>query len=154
MNDIKLLEEQTQRFHEAMVELIKRYQFRDRNRMTCYGVSVSQCYLLETLHRFGALPMSELADKMHLSISTVTRVAEQLVKKGYIRREENPADQRSRILRLTQSGEQLFQQCWNNVFESEKIIVQNISPDQREILIDLLIKLNQAVSQWQKTCCV
>jgi MarR family 2-MHQ and catechol resistance regulon transcriptional repressor len=73
-------DEQVESFHQQIVELIKRYQFRDRDRILCHGISVSQCYALETLHSYSELTVNELANKMHLSISTITRVVDQLVK--------------------------------------------------------------------------
>ncbi|MBI3788217.1 MAG: MarR family transcriptional regulator, partial [Ignavibacteriales bacterium] len=69
---------------------------------------MSQCYILETLHRFGPLSMQRLADKMHLSISTVTRVLAPLVRQKLVKRKEDPHDLRIRIIQLTAAGEELF----------------------------------------------
>ena len=96
---------QAEAFHHEMVALVKKYQFRDRNEITCCGVSVSQCYVLELLHFEGALTMQKLAEQMHLSVSTITRVVEGLVKKGYVHREEDAKDRRVRRVRLTGEGE-------------------------------------------------
>lgn len=138
-------------FHEQIVELIKKYQFRDRDRILGCGVSVSQCYILETLQMSGDLTMGELAKKMHLSISTVTRVVEQLVRKGYVTRHEKPQDRRIRTIRLTPAGEAVFQRSWQNVFQSEKVILESFPAEHRKMLIEFLKKLNEAVTSWQ-TC--
>ena len=61
--------EQVTRFHNQIVELIKKYQFRDRNRDICCGLSVSQCYVLDTLRQSGPLSMNELAEKMRTLVS-------------------------------------------------------------------------------------
>ncbi|OGU61520.1 MAG: hypothetical protein A2V66_00420 [Ignavibacteria bacterium RBG_13_36_8] len=143
---------QVEKFHHEIVELIKKYQFRDRNEMVCCGISVSQCYTLETLHRHGPLSMQNLADKMHLSISTVTRVVEPLVQQKLVTREEDANDHRVRVMKLTKAGEEIFLKTWDNVFESEKIILTNFPEDQREMLIEFLRKLNQAFGNW-KDCC-
>jgi DNA-binding MarR family transcriptional regulator len=152
MTNDKLFEDQVSSFHQEIIELIKKYQFRDRNQLTYSGISVSQCYILETLQRFDALTVNELANKMHLSISTITRVVEPLVKKGYIQREQDPADLRVRLLSLTQKGLLMFKKSWQNVFESEKIILANFPPEHRDMLVELLKKLNKAVSFWQSCC--
>jgi hypothetical protein len=34
-------------FHAALSELVRVYQFRDRDRICCHDVSVTQCYALE-----------------------------------------------------------------------------------------------------------
>ncbi len=150
---MSLTSKQVERFHHEIVELIKKYQFRDRNEMVCCGLSVSQCYTLETLHRFGSLSMQNLADKMHLSISTVTRVIAPLVKRKLIRREEDLQDQRVRLISLTKEGENVFLQMWGNVFNSEKKILENFPKENREMLIELLQKLNQAFGNWKANTC-
>jgi DNA-binding MarR family transcriptional regulator len=139
-------------FHNSIVELIKKYQFRDRNEITCFGISVSQCYVLETLHFHGAITMNKLAEQMHLSISTITRVVDQLEGKKLVTRKQHPGDSRSRIIKLTPKGEKVFLQSWANVFESEKKIFENIKPEHRKVLLSLLKDLNHSVDQWQNTC--
>lgn len=142
---------QVERFHREMVELIKKYQFRDRTQMTCCGISVSQCYVLETLQHAGALTMNELAVRMHLTVSTVTRVVDQLVTKKLVTRREDERDRRYRLVDLTPGGRTVFERSWKTVFESEKAILQGFPAGQRESLIRLLRELNQAVDRWRST---
>jgi DNA-binding MarR family transcriptional regulator len=153
MSTAKLFEEQVKKFHEQMVELVKKYQFRDRNQMTCCGISVSQCYILEALHRHGDLNMKKLAKKMHLSVSTVTRVIEPLVRRGFVSRVKDINDKRVRLISLTDNGKQIYKEAWGNVFESEGIILGNFPAEHRSRLIELLQKLNKAITNWQSSCC-
>ena len=145
-------DKQVAEFHEQIVDLVKKYQFRDRNQVLSCGISVSQCYILETLHTYGALTTGEIAKKMYLSISTVTRVVDQLVKKKYVVREEGSKDRRVHLTRLTAAGEKIYRQSWQNIFQSEKIILENFEPEHRAMLIDFLKKLNSSVLQWQSQC--
>ena len=146
------LNKETKEFHDTIISLIKKYQFRDRNEITCYGISVSQCYILETLYSSGSMTMKELAKSMHLAISTITRLIDQLENKRYVVREHNPNDLRERRLRLTKDGENIFLKSWNAVFESEKMIYEKIKPEHRELLINLLKELNSSVDHWQNSC--
>ncbi len=134
-------------FHNEIVELVKKYQFRDRNKVVCSGVSVSQCYVLETLSTFGTITVQELADRMHLKISTITRVIDQLVKKNYVNRIKNPKDQRFRLLEITKDGRKIHRKLWSTVFASEKAIFEDIEPENREDAIDLLRKLNRSLAR-------
>ena len=143
---------QVERFHHQMLEVIKRYQFRDRNQATCSGVSVSQCYIIETLHRHGPLTMKELAEKMRLSVSTITRVIGPLIQKQLIRRDEDPQDRRIRVIELTAAGESVFETNWRSILDSEKTILEQFAPEYREMLIDFLAKLNSAMDHWQSCC--
>jgi len=147
-----LLDKQVEEFHEQIVELVKKYQFRDRDQILSSGISVSQCYVLETLHTHGAQTTGEIAKKMYLSISTVTRVVDQLVKKKYVTREEDTKDRRIHMTELTAAGEQIYQESWQNIFQSEKMILENFEPANREMLIDFLKKLNVSVQQWHNQC--
>ena len=139
-------------FHNSIIDLIKKYQFRDRNEVTTYGISVSQCYVLETLHFNKGLTMKQLANQMHLTISTITRVVDQLERKKLIERRQDDKDLRIRRIVLTPKGEEIFLKSWTNVFESEKKIFENIRPDHRKVLLSLLKDLNDSVDQWQDTC--
>jgi DNA-binding MarR family transcriptional regulator len=139
------------RFHREMVELIKKYQFRDRTQMTSCGVSVSQCYVLETLQHAGALTMNELALRIHLTVSTLTRVVDQLVAKRLVTRREDQRDRRYRLVDLTPGGRSVFESSWKSVFESEKAILEGFPAGQRESLIRLLRELNEAVDRWRST---
>jgi DNA-binding MarR family transcriptional regulator len=139
-------------FHNCIIEIIKKYQFRDRNEMTCHGISVSQCYVLETIYSYGELTMKDLAKRMHLAVSTITRITDQLEKKKYVVRNKNPADLREKYLKLTEKGKKIFLKSWQNVFDSEKEILQKIKPENRKELINLLKELNRSVDIWQSSC--
>lgn len=145
-------DQQVKIFHQEIVELVKKYQFRDRNQMCSGDLSVSQCYVLEALHRYGPLTMNQLAEKMHLAISTITRVVEHLVRKKYVTKEEDKNDRRFRFIKLTPAGKKIFLQSWQNVLQSEREILQNFPPENRKVLIEFLSRLNQAVARWQACC--
>ena len=125
-------------FHKTIIEIIKKYQFRDRNEVTCFGISVSQCYILETLYSHGSMNVKDLARNMHLAISTITRLVDQLEKKEYVVRKQDKNDSRIRNIELTKNGEEIFLKSWKGVFESEKEIFERIKPEYRRLLLDLL----------------
>src|SRR4026208_275729 len=62
--------------HEALAALVRVYQFRDRDRICCHDVSVTQCYALEALIRRGELTLNELARELYLDKSTASRVGD------------------------------------------------------------------------------
>lgn len=147
------IEDQVERFHWEVVELVRKYQFRDRNEMTCCGLSVSQCYALDAIHRFGPLPMNQLAQKLYVKISTATRIVDALIKKRFVTRVEESRDRRIRNVQLTASGKKVLDDSWKKAIESEKAILNQFPEDSRELLIRFMRELNHAVSQWQVSCC-
>ncbi|MCF5392745.1 MarR family transcriptional regulator, partial [Pseudomonas syringae] len=78
--------------YEALNQLVRVYQFRDRDRICCYDVSVTQCYAVETLVKQGALRLQVLAEEMFLDKSTASRVIDALERKGYVSRVEDDED--------------------------------------------------------------
>jgi len=95
------LENDALALHRALGELVRVYQFRDRDRICCYDVSVTQCYALEAVVHDGPLTLNELAARMYLDKSTTSRVVDALQKKGYVDRQENPDDRRALRLEAT-----------------------------------------------------
>src|SRR5215475_2953438 len=85
---------QAKQLHQALTHLVKKYQFRDRNDICCYGISVSQCHTLEVLGEHGTQTMQSLAQYLHLAVSTVTRVVDQLVDKALVERRTGATDRR------------------------------------------------------------
>lgn len=58
------------------------------------------------------LTMSELADRVVLSPSGVTRLVDRLVKQGLVKREANPDDGRSSFAAITPAGLNLRLEVW------------------------------------------
>ena len=143
------LDTQVAEFHREIVEFVKKYQFRDRNEMVSCGISVSQCYILETLNTYGTLNAQELADKMYLKISTITRLVDSLVERGFVSREKNPEDQRFKLIKLSRAGKKTYLKAWSAFFSSEKRILENLTPEQRVVLIDVLKALNSSFTKCQ-----
>ncbi len=57
------------------------------------------------------LRMSDLGERVVLSRSRVSRVVDELVASGLVRREANPDDQRSALATLTNTGERKFRKA-------------------------------------------
>ena len=64
------LHEDARAVHEALSDLVRVYQFRDRDRICCHDVSVTQCYALEVLIRRGPVTLGEVAAELYLDKST------------------------------------------------------------------------------------
>src|SRR5688572_24213241 len=94
--------------NDAVSDLVRIYQFRDRDRICCYDISVTQCYALEALVERGALRSSALSEVLMLDRSTTTRVIDALVRKGYVVRSVDVEDRRAVSLRATAAGQRLL----------------------------------------------
>jgi MarR family 2-MHQ and catechol resistance regulon transcriptional repressor len=147
------LDSAADRLHRATKELIKRYQFRDRNQICCHGLSVSQCYVLDALAEEGDLTMQRLAQRMHLAISTMTRVVAQLVRQGYARRRRDPEDRRVIHVTITPRGKEIMATIRRSLIESQKAILRTVTKGQWAGAIAVVEALGRGAREWQATCC-
>jgi MarR family 2-MHQ and catechol resistance regulon transcriptional repressor len=142
-------DDEARRLHRAVSELVRRYQFRDRNEICCFGISVSQCYALEALGQAGELTMGALASQMRLTVSTMTRVVDQLVKNGLVRRTIGREDHRVCCVGPTPAGRGLLARISAELVESEQAILEGIPAEHRESVIHALEELSSAVDRWR-----
>src|SRR5262245_32032325 len=69
-----------------------------------HAVSLSQAFALHELDRDVPLSQRDLAERLHLEKSSVSRLAAEMERKGFLVRERDPDDQRQYRLRLTDAG--------------------------------------------------
>ncbi|TAL77093.1 MAG: MarR family transcriptional regulator [Burkholderiaceae bacterium] len=139
-----LLTRDAEALHEALNELIRVYQFRDRGHICCYDVSVTQCYALETLVKQGPLRLQALAEEMYLDKSTASRVVNALERKGYVVRIEDAQDRRAIQLQSTASGQALYSAIRADLIAEERAMIEGLSPEVRQASLMLLRQLARA----------
>lgn len=147
------VDEGAEQLHRLTKELIRRYQFRDWNQICCYGISISQCHILDVLAEEGDLTMQQLAKRMFKSVSTMTRVVSQLVRREYVKRRQDPEDRRVVHVSITPQGKAVVAAINRDLIETQKAILQAIPPDQWAGAFRVLEALAQGARRWQETCC-
>ena len=138
------LQQHAQAFQAAVAELVRVYQFRDRDRICCHDISVTQCYALETLVEHGSMRLSDLADRLFLDKSTTSRVVTALVKKAYVEQREDPHDRRSTLLTATRPGRQLCARITDDLVQQQKALLADLDPDIRAGVVDVIRRLARA----------
>jgi DNA-binding MarR family transcriptional regulator len=132
--------------HDALSELVRVYQFRDRDRICCHDISVTQCYALEALVRRGPCGLNELAAELYLDKSTASRVVGTLERKGYLRRASHPDDGRAVVLSITAAGRRLCDRIRTDLVAEAKHLLQDIEPAVRQETARLLLRLARAAA--------
>ncbi|HVT61854.1 MAG TPA: MarR family transcriptional regulator [Thermoanaerobaculia bacterium] len=128
-------------FYDALQELLRAAQFRDREQICCYDISVTECYSLEALDRHGPLMLNQLAAELRLDKSTASRVAAALEAKGYVSREEEPADRRALRLHLTPRGDALHRRVRRDIEGRHAALLAALDPAARHAATSLLRRL-------------
>jgi MarR family transcriptional regulator, 2-MHQ and catechol-resistance regulon repressor len=138
------LEQDALALHNAVAELVRVYQFRDRDRICCHDVSVTQCYALETLVEHGPMRLNALAERLFLDKSTTSRVVGTLVKKGYVEQGADPQDGRAIALSATRKGRNLCARIIGDLVDQQKQLLQDLDPDVRTGVVEVLRRLARA----------
>ena len=132
------LERDAAALHAAVSDLVRVYQFRDRDRICCHDISVTQCYALQSLARGGAMTLTALAKDLMLDKSTTSRVAETLERKGYVRRAAHPSDARAMNIEMTAKGRKLCSCIEDELLAEEKAIMAKVDPAVRRAAIGVV----------------
>ena len=133
--------------HAALADLVRVYQFRDRNSICCHGISVTQCYALEAVVQRGSITMNELAALLWLDKSTTSRVVDGLEAAGHLRRVPNPADGRSILLEATGSGCVVHARIVEDLLEEEKALLRDLDPEVRQVTARLIARLARVAAE-------
>lgn len=142
-NDTALLTD-AEALNAAVSQLVRVYQFRDRDRICCYDISITQCYALEALVERGPSRSQALADALMLDKSTTTRVVDALVKKGYVVRQAEAEDARALALSVTREGRALYERINNELVEQQASLIQGLDPEVRRASIEVIRRLARA----------
>jgi MarR family transcriptional regulator, 2-MHQ and catechol-resistance regulon repressor len=128
----------------AIADLVRVYQFRDRDRICCHDISVTQCYALETLVDHGPMRLSALAERLFLDKSTTSRVVGTLVRKGYAEQHPEAADRRATAVSATRQGQRLCARITDDLIEQQKQLLQDLNPEVRAGVVQVIRNLARA----------
>lgn len=142
--DIQHLDEDAQALHWAVSDLVRVYQFRDRNKICCHDISVTQCYALESLVKRGPMQLNALAAELFLDKSTTSRVIDALERKAYVERIPKADDRRAVALRITRAGRALNERIHRDLVEQQKALLRDLDPAMRATVAEVIQKLAHA----------
>jgi len=105
------------------------------------GVTLEQAHTIETLGSANALRMKELASKMGITTGTLTVNIDKLEKLGFVKRVPNENDRRSILVRLTEKGEELFEEHHKMHLRLTTEMCSSLSEDEADKFKDILTKV-------------
>jgi MarR family transcriptional regulator, 2-MHQ and catechol-resistance regulon repressor len=141
------LDDDARALSEAVSELVRLYQFRVRDQVSCLGISVTQCHALETLVERGPLRAGDVASRLFLNKSTMSRVVDALQRKGHVRRQADATDQRAWLLEVTASGHALHARIKADLLRQHKAIVADFDAQTRASAAEVIGRFADAAAQ-------
>lgn len=127
------IEDTADKLQKAFKSFIRSHQFRDRNEMIPFGVTVSQCYAIDALGDSTSLTMSELAEKMYLTTATMTGIVDELIKKGLAERKFDENDRRVIRVELTLKGKEIYGRIREKLLKRYTDILQKLKLSDKEV---------------------
>jgi DNA-binding MarR family transcriptional regulator len=125
-----------------LVQISKAHRNKGNQMLSCYNLHAGQEIFLQQVLCQPGITMNELTNDMEVTPATVTRMAERLEKKGFLRKEKHTTDQRVVQVYLTDQGEEaarhITEQTWNRL---EQQTVKNLSTEERMLLKRLLMQV-------------
>lgn len=109
-------------------------------RLAKQGVSVAQWVVLRTLYNDDGMTLNEAARQVGVDKSTLSRMIERVVLKGWASRSEGP-DRRSVGLRLTSAGRKLVPKLAKLADENDEAFFRTLSSRQRQEFLSVIQQL-------------
>ncbi|MFI6640307.1 MarR family winged helix-turn-helix transcriptional regulator [Streptomyces sp. NPDC050504] len=100
--------------------------------------------VLTLLDRYGEMRMSRMAELLAVDISVTSRHVAHVAERGWIERSPDPADKRSRILRITPQGKELLDELGRRTAEVFADRLDDWSDDEVGQLNALLARLRDS----------
>jgi len=136
---------------ELLRALIRKLGILDRSEALCCEMTLSQCNALIEIGRAGFLSVNQLAERLDLDKSTVSRSSDRLVVDGLLLREEDPADRRYVVLKLSDKGKQSYFNLEQRMASYFEAVIGEIDPNERAQVLKSLEILTVALKS--KECC-
>jgi len=115
-----------------------------------HGLTQAEFRCLRLFGKDESLNNKQIAERMKLSPSRLTRIIDGLVKKEYINREIDPNDRRNMRVTLSKKGKLLVHQLNKAYVDIHNEILEDIEVSQHESLITAMEHLLSALENWLK----
>ncbi len=127
----------------AMHQTIMRLSLASRRRLALdlepINLTVPQYTTLRTLHHNpDGCSMSSLAENSFQLSATMTGIVDRLVERDLVQRKPDPADRRSQVVSLTESGYQLMNEFEKKQVERLEAVFRFFSAQERSELLRLM----------------
>ncbi len=133
---------------ERMIALIRAFGLHKPEETPCgRPVSVAEAHSLMELSRVETLVQKELASRLRLEKSTVSRLVGMLEGRGWVERSRSPEDGRALELRLTEAG----RRTGEDIAEARRAkfarVLEAIPEEERESVLESMRILEEAMSE-------
>jgi MarR family 2-MHQ and catechol resistance regulon transcriptional repressor len=120
------------------------HQVRRRDNVCRHGITVSQCYALETIVDAGTIGVIELSQALGLNKSTASRVVESLCGLGLTTWNSTPEDARTKRVTASKAGSALARRIHEDIEAEHARLLSRFPQRDLEVCRQLLTALVDA----------
>lgn len=121
---------------ETVQQFIRAFGLLEQTKTPCgFSLSLSQVFALQELEK-QTLTITELAEKLRLERSSVSRLIDGLVKGGFVSRELNENNRREVLLNLTAKGTDSIQKLRDRSVDFYHTILENMSETDQALFFE------------------
>jgi MarR family transcriptional regulator, 2-MHQ and catechol-resistance regulon repressor len=139
-----VLDRDAAEFTEALSALLRSERLRNSQETCSFGITMTECYGLETLVRRGPITVQEFAAALRLDKSTASRAAASLERKRLARRGRHPRDGRALAIGVTASGRRLYERIRRASLDCNRRLIGEFDATTRRSMTRLLRRLHDA----------
>lgn len=112
------------------------------------GLSITQVKCLNVLYDAkGPQSLGDVSDRLGLSLPAISRAVDVLVQRGYVKRDEDPRDRRSKLVVVTKRGRQTSERLLALRVAGIKTFVEDLDPAEQQALAEALSPVVKRMEQ-------
>lgn len=111
----------------------------------CTNIYGSEWTILKTIHDQGTMTQTTLANYLNIEPAAISKTIRQLMKKDLIIRQSGE-DKREKYIYLSPLAVEQYDEWFNVIAQNCRRVLEAINEDEQKILMDLLIKIKNKVS--------
>jgi len=111
------------------------------------GVNLTGYRMLQVIHTFKDISVSDLSKVMLIDRALISRTASHLIERGLLKAGSDPSSRRKKILSLTDEGQRLFHDLRARFDERQSEIEDLLSDPQLRQLLDSIDKISLYLEQ-------
>jgi DNA-binding MarR family transcriptional regulator len=148
----KINRKRVQAFRKVLRRFERIHRILVEDRDCCRGLTIAQCHPLLEIDELGRTSLGDLASRLDLDPSTLSRTVENLVRQGLVQREPDSSDRRRVVLTLTAEGKRLVDDINAENDRFYDGILDRLPAERRDIAVQFFDELVRAIGDAVETC--
>ena len=144
---ISALKKEAYRLYSLLKSLTECCHDREEKLAQNYGLSIPESRCLTAIELEGCRTTTEIADKLALAKSRITRIVDGLVAKGLILRTEASHDRRVLIVEFTPAGKILAAEFVSTLISLHHSVMEKFPAESRRAAVNQLEELKNAMQE-------